>query len=322
MSPRIPINLLWSLRIRAYALRTRRIRRNLVQANQNQMTSFMKLSERFSGAYDSLRECDVSDFTTPMWDGFRSGLEDTFLPIPPFSFLRNPIILKTMFVTAGGRWMKEELTYLEGHMTETRLRELLAEDYVGDPYLFNAKYMTSHNTIHTLYHLARYSATTGCNLEDIHDVVEWGGGYGNLARIFQRLKSPSLTYTIVDLPIMSMIQWIYLSSILGEDKVRLIQTPEVSLKSGAINLLPVCHLEHYEPRGDLFVSTWALNESSEKAQEYVISRAWFNSKHVLLGYAKDNPISSNSGLIRRAASDGGAAIEPIDFLPDSSYAFL
>jgi hypothetical protein len=286
------------------------------------MTAFTSLAKRFHGTYDALRECDVSFFTTPMWDGFRSDLENTFLPSPPFSFLRNPTILKTMFVTAGGRWMREELAYLEGHMPETRLRELLAEDYAGDPYLFNAKYMTSHNTIHTLYHLARYSAATGCDLEDIHNVVEWGGGYGNLARIFQRLKSPSLTYTIVDLPIMSMIQSIYLSSILGEDKVRIIQSPEMTLKDGVINLLPVGHLKDHEPRGDLFVSTWALNESSENAQKYVTSRAWFDSKHVLLAFVKDASESTKADLIQKAAVDSGAAIEPIDFIPDNFYAFL
>jgi hypothetical protein len=286
------------------------------------MTSFMKLRGRFLGIYDSVREYDVSLFTTPMWDGFRSNLEDAFLPSPPFSFLRNPTILKTMFVTAGGRWMREELAYLEAHMPETKLRDLLVEDFAGDPYLFSAKYMTSHNTIHTLYHLAKFSATTRGSLEDIHNVVEWGGGYGNLARIFQRLKSPSFTYTIVDLPIMSTIQWIYLSSILGEDKVRVIQTPEDTLKNGVINLLPVCHLKHFQLKGDLFVSTWALSESSENAQIYVISRAWFNSKHVLLGFSENSATSSGEGLLRKAAADDGASIEPIDFIPDSFYAFL
>jgi hypothetical protein len=37
---------------------------------------------------------------------------------------------------------------------------------------------------------------------------------------------------------------------------------------------------------------------------------------------KDNPISPNSGLIRKAVADGGASIEPINLLPDSFHAFL
>ncbi len=137
------------------------------------------------------------------------------------------------------------------------------EDYVGNPLLLNVTYLTSHNSIHHLYHIIRFLRKTKLKLKGIKTIIEWGGGYGNLAKIFGRLAEENKTYIIIDLPLMCCIQWIYLTTILGENKVNLIQNSDEKIAVGKINLLPVCFIDKYELKGDLFVSTWALTESSK-----------------------------------------------------------
>jgi hypothetical protein len=82
----------------------------------------------------------------------------------PFAFLIHATVMPTMFMTAGGRWLREQLTFLEQTIPSDRLRTLLEEDYVGEPLLSSAKYLTSHDSIHTLYHLVRFFETIRCDL--------------------------------------------------------------------------------------------------------------------------------------------------------------
>jgi len=73
---------------------------------------------------------------------------------------------------------------------------------------------------------------------------------------------------------------------------------------------------------DLFISTWALSECSDFAQDYILTHQWFNAKHFLLAYhlavGEAFPFASRVGEI---AASGGATTVDIDFLPGNQYAF-
>jgi len=306
---------------RVIQLKMKLLQTRLARTKRNQIIAFNALRNNFYNIYNNLKKYDIDQFTTPLWENYNTKLEKVFLPYPPFSFLRDPIIMSTMFVTSGGRWLKEELTFLEKKNSKDKLKFLLQEEYVGMPLLLNFTYSTSHNSIHHLYHLIRFLDKTKCNLDQINTIVEWGGGYGNMAKIFKRLKSTPSTYIIIDTPLFSSIQWLYLATILGEESVNLLQNYEDSIHAGKINLIPICFVDRHKISADLFISTWALSESSKFSQDYVVTHEWFNAKHILLAYQDKSNKLPDAERVGKIAKDIGAVIEHIEFLPGNYYAF-
>jgi hypothetical protein len=303
-------------------LGTRSSQAKLAQNKKAQGKLFHDLQDNFTSTYQKLKKFDISQFTTPLWENYNRELEKVFLPHPSFSFLKDPVIMKTMFVIAGRRWLKTELTLLEERIPRNKLRFLLQEDYVGDPLLLNPTYLTSHNSIHHLYHLIRFLDKTRCNLDQVDTIVEWGGGYGNMAKILKRLKSAPFTYAIIDTPLLSCVQWLYLATIFGERNVHILQNTENTIHIHKINLVPICFVNQHKINADLFISTWALSESSKYSQDYVVANDWFHSRHILLSYQDSDEKLPYAGRVGKLARSIGAVIEDIEFLPGNHYAFL
>lgn len=293
----------------------------LKKKKQFQQKRFSQLKLKFATKYNTIKNSDEPRLIIPLWHKYNKQLEKLFLPFPHFYFLRIPAVLRTMFVTAGGKWQQKETVFLERRFKKRELRRLLEEDLVGGPLLLNSGYLTSHNSIHHLYHLVRFFNTTDCNLRKVNIVVEWGGGYGNMAKIFTRLKGQPTTYILVDTALFCCIQWLYLATVLGEKKVNLIEHPKDRIQRGKVNVLPVGYVQEYKLRADLFISTWALSESSKFAQNLVIGKKWFSAKRLLLGYQKSSSSIPYANRIHEEMIRLGAQTEPIDFLPGNLYAF-
>ena len=316
------MTLLKNVRSRAFQLTIYPSERRLARLKSSQKAEFVALSQKHVADYGTWRKLNVDAYTTPLWREFISGLEPIVTPVPPFAFLRDPILQKTMFVSGRNKWLKTELEFLEEKFGSERLKELVIEDYAGDPPLSNSRYLTSHNSIHHLYHLARYAHKTNCDLEEIRSVVEWGGGYGNLAKMFKRLSKGSLTYVIVDLPLFSLLQWTYLATVLGEKEVHLMENPDAGVQEGKVNVLPLCFVDNVSLKAEMFISTWALSESSTFSQDYVLSRKWFGAERRLLAYQDSDKLLPDAGRVERIAKDHGMTVEDIEFLPGNHYAFL
>ena len=293
----------------------------LAREGGHQKDLFFSLRKRFPEEYNKIRDSDISKFTLPLWDDFNKSVERVFLPTPPFSFLRDKVIKKTMFVTAGRKWMSEQLAFLEERLPRKQLEAVLREEYAGNPILLNAAYLTSHNSIHHLHHIMRFLSATKTDLDEIHSVVEWCGGYGNLAKIFTRLTSLPPTYVIIDTPLFSCIQWLYLATCLGEEHTNLLTTREDQLQPGKINLVPLCLVNQAYVNADLFISTWALSESSRFSQDYVVQRKWFNARHLLLAYQESGKDVPDAERVEEMAKGNGAVIEGMPFLAGNHYAF-
>jgi hypothetical protein len=292
----------------------------LARVKSKQRGRFEALSKEFAPTYNLIKTHDISSFVSPLWRGVNAEMEKLFTPAPSFNFLTNPVLKHQMFVEAGGRWLEEQLSFLEKNIPRNRLKFLLMEDLAGDPRLMNATYLTSHTSIHHLYHLIRFADKTGCDFEKIENVVEWGGGYGNMAKIFRRLR-PTSTYCIIDTPIFSTLQWLYLSTVLGVENVNLLRRSDDVIQSGKVNVVPLCFVDQLQLRADLFLSTWALSESSSVAQDYVISRRWFEADHLLLAYQDTSEAAPTAGRLGEIAARAGAATIDIEFIPGNYYAF-
>lgn len=120
-------------------------------------------------------------------------------------------------------------------------------------------------TIHHLFHLALFVQSTGIDLADVVSVTEWGGGYGNMARLFSILYSP--LYQIYDLPGSISLQKRYLQ------------------ECGLNGFVYHCDSLENIRSSDLFISTWALSESSVDDISYVVEEDWFDCKAGLLAWS-------------------------------------
>lgn len=292
----------------------------LARIKGHQKIKFENLSRRCAQYYINLSRQDASAFITPLWENYNKKLERIILPYLNFSFLRDRTIRETMFVMAGGEWINEELAFLEKSISKEKLMKILEEDYVGNPILINPIYFTSHNSIHHFYHFLNFQEKTKIDLEKIDTVIEWGGGYGNMAKLLKRIL-PEITYTIIDLPSLSCLQWLYLATVFGEDKVNMLTNPENEIEKGKINILPLGFLKNRELSAELFIATWSLSESSKYAQDYVDSHNFFEAKHLLLSYQKSGQGLPDAGRVGEIAKRRGAIIHPIEFLPGNYYAF-
>ncbi len=250
-------------------------------------------------------------FVRDDWAARNAELERFLTPRPPADFLRHPVILHQMFV--GDRYLPAELPYVLGRLPAVGLA---AEDPVGDPpthRMADHGVVTSSNTVHHLHHLLRYEDETGRRLGDLTTVVEWGGGYGNLAKLLIRLHGGALTYVLIDNPVFAALQWLYLASVLGDDRVRLHRSPGTALASGLVNVVPLGLVDDLEIETDLFVSTWALNESSPQAQCYVRDRQWFGAERLLVAMHDTDPLAS-------VVIGAGARPSPVGpFMPAQRY---
>lgn len=304
--------------------------RNLVlaPAHTDQIKRFLQLRKRFQAQYEANREAGLGRFTVPHWDEFNRNFEEWLLPRPPFHFLKNAQLRSQMFV--DDRYLEEELPSLRSAFDQKTLDGLLAEDAVGAPYLLALPSLqpTSTNRVHTLYHLYRYvDATSPDNISAADTIIEWGGGYGSMARVVMRLAASDATYHMIDTPLLTSLQWLYLSSIYGEERVNLVTEDNAVLHSGSINIIPVHMVEDLPVTCDVFVSTWALDESSLEVQKMVVAKRWFGARHLLLATAKTAPSrgsdhsGTNDQYLAQHAAQVGAREYEISFMPWSRYSF-
>lgn len=293
---------------------------SILKAEQKE--KFENLKNKFFQYYKELKKYPLNKYITENYLLILQKIEKKLFTNLKFDFLKNPSLKIVMFFTRIGKALRKQLTFLETKYSPEKLKELLIEDYIGCPLLINSKYLTSHNSIHHLYHLTYYQDKTNLNFEKINTVVEWGGGYGNLAKIFKRLLNKNYTYIILDLPLFSCVQWLYLSVIFGEENVNLLLKPEDKIQIQKINLIPVIFRDyHTNIKADMFISTWALNESGKDAQDFVMKLNFYNARHLLMSFANKSKICPDSEILRSFAEKFNAKIYDINFLPGSYYFF-
>jgi hypothetical protein len=272
---------------------------------------FPELAARFQQRYDAVRELTDRRYLRADWAERNAELERDLMPVPAADFLRHPAIRYQMFVDE--HVLPHELPFVRSQLPDDRL---LYEDPVGRPptvALPPNGIQTSSNTVHQLYHLLRYKQETGRRLQSARTIVEWGGGFGSLMRLIFRMHGGSPTCIVIDTPIFSAVQWLYLSAVLGEEHVVLHDSGPVGLVEGRINLVPIGLVSGLSVTADLFISNWALNESTQAAQDDVVSRQWFGADSLLLAMHGHHPLT---GIAR----EWGARTVPLgSFMPGQQY---
>ena len=133
-------------------------------------------------------------------------------------------------------------------------------------------YNCSVNSLGHLYYAIRALEKN----DEPNVIVEFGGGYGNLARIF-KMFVPKSTIIIIDLPELLSIQHLFLSYMMPETEL-VVHTEAVhELKKGCIHLIPVYVIKDSIINADLFISNFAITESPYSVQDMVINKQFFDA---------------------------------------------
>ncbi len=256
---------------------------------------------------------DPDEFVTPFWKEKLDKIGSEFKPEPKVNFLQNGTITNTMFMSMCDR-VRQEYAYLKKSLTKSRLELLLTECLIGCPTTNDFDgIMTSSNTVHLLYHIIKYQNETDNNIPE--RILEWGGGYGNACRLFHKMSS-KLTYTIIDVKFFTCVQRMYLTQIYGKDKINV-----GSYKEGKINLIPLGLLSELDIEAEMFISTWAISESSDIAQKYLLQKEVYKAKQFLMahqGASGPFPFADN---LKQLINKEILFEEEIDLLPGNFYLF-
>lgn len=186
---------------------------------------------------------DISDINkneplgTSSWENNRKEIRKEILEGDVANFLNWKVVIKTMFFIAPEVEYRDVISnkLLSGAINEVKVGN-------SEPYYLDTS--TSGNLVHHTYSIHQLFKKT--DLEKIGSIVEVGGGYGSMCRLFRNMKFTG-NYTIFDLPEFSALQRYYSSSINEKYIENAVFTDEISgIKT--------------ENPGVLFLATWSISE--------------------------------------------------------------
>lgn len=268
---------------------------------------------------------NYNTFLMPEWENNTKAIEQYFLNKFSSSFLRHPLLKSTMFAHLPKTATSLQKDLIVKYFGKEKTKKYLLEDSLGSPILNDFKFKTSGNSIHHLYHLAKFGSKLEINVEKINSYVELGGGYGNMSRLVKRINR-SATYTIIDIPIFIYIQYVYLSTILGNEQVVIFDGKQ-GIIPNKINLIPldenlIQQFSNLNYKPEVFLSTWALSESNQSTQSYIKDKDYFNAEYLLLAYQKANSSFTFSQEISNINNTYYIKYNELtEYLPDNFYLF-
>jgi hypothetical protein len=172
--------------------------------------------------------------------------------------------LGTMFFESP-QYVDPELAHLmRSQAWAARWSRAIEESEVGQPSSFPSYPQTSGNLIHHAYHLCRFEEMTGEAVDSFDLVIEFGGGYGSMCRLFHQLGFQG-KYVIFDFAEFSYLQQFFLQSLdlPVHSPTALERQPRgIATISDVEQLIELTRsLRTLSPRA-LFVATWSLSETS------------------------------------------------------------
>lgn len=284
--------------------------------------------DRFAKALKEAREYYRREKSRPVapelihecWKENISALETYFTGRMDEDFLSNETINGTMVFT-DKKAHAIELDGLSRLMDQAALDRIISKGLNRAFISGKSRKGTVINSVHHFYHLKRFEEMTGRKISSIRSVVEFGGGYGNMGRIMNNYGELE-SYSIIDLLLFSCVQHVFLSTVADAGQVAFCNSPGSS-KKPLFTLYPLTLMDNAKGlQGEMFLSTWALSESTRAAYDLVTGRDWFGASSLLIAY-NDKWKPWNEGELAATLERGGwkTWLEPIEFLPESYYLF-
>ena len=118
------LNILYCLRTLLIHAKTSSLSNHISNEKNEQLEKFDNIKGKFLLKYKKIAKKDESSHLISTWSEKNKQLRKIFLPYPTHHFLRNQIILRTMFVASGGKLLSHELKFLEQEISSTQLKQL------------------------------------------------------------------------------------------------------------------------------------------------------------------------------------------------------
>jgi hypothetical protein len=257
------------------------------------------------------------------WRRCEVRLRDRMLGEGPQRFLTWDVIRETMFVGGNARFLRHELSFLRSLPAwRDRWREAIRESPLGAPPRCLFAPSSSGNLVHHAYHVARFEEAMGVRVEEFDNVVEFGGGYGSMCRVFYRLGFGG-GYTIFDLPAFSSLQTYYLRALgipvsNGSAQGDL---PRVVCRSDLAGVGAA--LGQRSPGRSLFLATWSISETPRDLRNRVLAQVRDCDAFLiaLQDVFQEMDNTSYFNIWQAQHPDVRWFSSPIAHLPHSSYLF-
>jgi putative sugar O-methyltransferase len=272
------------------------------------------------GEWDKAFAPAADAYLHPLWREAQPAFAALLRNGLPRDFLRHPAVAQQFCRQGFGPPQQHELAYLSHRAPALRaLTARLAESPIGCPRIDCRERSLSANTLGMLYYFARIAERIAPS--DLGAIVEFGGGYGGLCRVFLDLLPRTPTYVIVDLPEMLAMQYVYVQASSAHHRTVPHFAAPFEIVPGAVNLVPVSLAAHLDFDPDLFVSTFALSETPRRLQQQIADGGFFASAALyLVGQEieaelwKGLALDSSSALRDAARRDfADVQIEPYHF---------
>jgi ribosomal protein S19 len=194
------------------------------------------------------------------------------------NFLRSSFIQK-MFFIHNRLFIKNELNEIKNDKKFfIQWKYLLKEDEVGDPIRYFLYPESSGNRIRQVYHLKKFSDFSNINIKTIKRVIEIGGGYGCMARIFSKLNH-KIKYIIFDTFEVNLLQYYFL-------KLNKLEVAIENSKS-RINLISSIKINNeinYKNNSKtLLIANWSLSEMPLKLRNKIL-KLIFKIPYILISF--------------------------------------
>tara|TARA_B100001057_G_scaffold488286_1_gene572380 strand:+ start:367 stop:1314 length:948 start_codon:yes stop_codon:yes gene_type:complete len=126
-----------------------------------------------------------------------------FLNFLQFSFIQQ------MFFIHNRLYLLSYLNELKKSPKWKLWKKLILENTIGNPVRYFLYPKSSGNKIFQTYHLKKYQDFCQIDLRNFKYIVEFGGGYGNMALTFKRIN-PNAKFIIFDTLEVNLLQYYYL----------------------------------------------------------------------------------------------------------------
>lgn len=227
--------------------------------------------------YAALKSLKKNDLVHDFWRFAMSQIESIIDGKPDAHFLTQPIILQTMLRSQFGDMQRYEFDYIR-RMHNSWHKKLLMRYKDTDFGGISSRIKYFNWSVSTLGH-AYYVARILEQYPNPGTIIELGGGYGNMARIWRQLF-PSCVYIIIDLPELLALQYLFLQGS-GSQPVHVCHELPKDFSPG-IYLIPHTCISEINCKSDLFVSNFALSECAYDMQQAVVNKHFFDAQYVYL----------------------------------------
>ena len=173
------------------------------------------------------------------------------------NFLKRSFIQK-MFFVHNRLFLLSYLDEIKKNIKWKLWRIILKENNIGSPIKYFLSPSTSGNKIFQTFHLMKFDEYTKCDIRNYDFILEFGGGYGNMCEMFNRVRKGKY-YILFDTPEVNLLQYYYLKRNKIEVGFDINQKNKVLLLNSLYELKKII-LKHKNKK-KLFIANWSLSET-------------------------------------------------------------